>query len=163
MDKDLIDDIAKDLKTYSSNVAKFAAIEVRDQLAQTAHDAIESFYNDYKPTEYYRNYYNFRKKSYKKYYHDAHGTTFTGGIEFTPEEMDELYINHSADGFWGAPAELVFEKVMAGWHGLSAPYNVTSKMTPSPMDKIKKRYEQLCKSAYVVNKAEEKARKLSNY
>lgn len=167
MAKDLIDDIIQNIKNYSSNVAKFAAIEVRDELAKTASEAIESFYNDYEPEEYYRNYYNFRKKSYRKYYHDSHGTTFSGGIEFTPEEMDELYIHDTRGSFakhatYGAPAELVFEKVMEGWHGLSTPYNVTEQMKPSPMEIIMKRYKNLYyNNSRLIGRAEEKAMKLS--
>ena len=168
MAKDLIDDIIQDIKNYSSNVAKFAAIEVRDELAQVAHDAIESFYNDYEPEEYYRNYYNFKKKSYSKYYHDSHGTTFSGGIEFTPEEMDELYIHDTRSPFakhatYGAPAELVFEKVMEGWHGLSTPYNIAEQMNPTPMEMINKAYDRLCRSNTLLSHAEKKARDLSKY
>ena len=179
MAKDLIDDIIKDLKDYSSNVAKFSAIEVRDELAKTAHDAIEAFYQDAKfnngssePMWYSRNYYNFRNKSYKKYYHDSHGTVFSGGIELTPKNMDELYIHPTKSrdakyATYGAPVELVFEKVMEeGWHGpIGGDYNNnhTEPMSPSPMELIDKTYKRLCRSTSIVSNAEKKARKLSKY
>lgn len=119
---DLIDDIISDLERYNRNIASFAAVEVREELAKTASQAIEAFYHDdvfhglSGPLFYYRNYYNFRKKSYKKYYKNSHDTKFSGGIILTPENMDELY---GAGTKWGADAEFVFETVMqSGWHGL---------------------------------------------
>ena len=86
----------------------------------------------------------------------------------TPEEMDELYIHDTRSPFakhatYGAPAELVFEKVMEGWHGLSTPYNITEQMTPTPMEMINKAYDRLCRSNTLLSHAEKKARDLSKY
>lgn len=166
MPRNLFDEIAKDLREYASNVAKFAAIEAREELADTAAGAIESFYAHYEPMDYYRNYYNFRQKSYKKYYKNSHGKSFSGGITLTPENMDELYMHPTVHSWaknetWGAPAEVVFHTVMDGWHGLPSPYEVTSPMEPSPMELIQKRYDELCANpSRLIQRAEQKAKKI---
>lgn len=181
MAKNLIDDIIDDLKTYSSNIAKFAAIEVRDTLAKTAYDAIEAFYADYEPEYYYRNYYNFRKNSYQKYYHNSHNKTFSGGIILTPENMDELYIHETISPFathstWGASAEQVFNTVMEGWHGLPSYKRngvmyegIRMKNGPSgysgiyPTDVIHNKYNELLHDNTIIERAERKAREYRKY
>lgn len=159
---DLIDDIKKDLIKYSSSVAKFAAIEVRDELYKSAKDAIEAFYLDYEPEYYYRNYYNFKTKSFQKFYHDSHGKTFSGGIILTPDLMDDLYRNENG---YGATAEMVFESVYAGWHGLPGEqwHGIRMKNGPQgydgiyPMDVINNTYNKLLKDTSLLTRAEKKA------
>ena len=176
MAKDLIDDIIDDLTEYSKNIAKFAAIDVREQLADAAADAIEAFYADYEPDFYYRNYYNFRKKSYKKFYHNSHDKVFSGGIILTPENMDELYLHQAKTPFaehnpYGASAAQVFETVMQGWHGLPSEkwYGLRMKQGPVgydgiyPYDVIQRKYEELLNDEDVLLNAESEARSMSRY
>lgn len=96
------------IKEYASNVARNVAGQIRDDLFKEAKLAIEAFYNSYSPKYYRRHYYNFYNKSFKKYYSNAHGTIYRGGVELTPENLDSIY---------RAPAEFVFETVYAGYHG----------------------------------------------
>ena len=176
MAKDLFQSIIDDLNTYSQNVAKFAAIEVRDIMADTACDAIEAFYADYEPDLYLRNYYNFRKKSYKKYYHNSHDKIFSGGIILTPENMDELYIHKTVSPLaehptWGAPASQVFETVMDGWHGLPGTqwHGIRLKHGPIgydgiyPEDVIYNQYKKLLKDDNIIIRAERQARAFSRF
>ena len=93
---------------YANNVARTVAGQIRDDLYDEAKLAIEEFYNSYNPKYYRRHYYNFYNKSFKKYYSNAHGTIYRGGIELTPENLDSIY---------RAPTDLVFETVYAGFHG----------------------------------------------
>lgn len=93
---------------YASNVARSVAGQIRDDLFDEAKLAIEAFYNSYSPKYYRRHYYNFYNKSFKKYYSNAHGTIYRGGIELTPENLDSIY---------RASTDLVFDTVYAGLHG----------------------------------------------
>lgn len=157
MAKDIFDDIKQDVKKYASNVAKYAAIETREELAKTAYDAIGKFYEDYEPDFYIRHYYNFSYKSYKKYYKNNHDSVFTGGIILSPDYMDDIYRGST---------ELVFELVMEkGYHGLNAwnqndyrpslPYAIT---TPTPMEIIEKRQRQIASAPkQILNKAIKRA------
>lgn len=85
-----------------------AAAKIRDELYEEGKLAIEEFYNSYNPIYYRRHYYNFYNKSFKKYYSNAHGNIYIGGIELTPENLDEIYQD---------PASEVFDTVYAGLHG----------------------------------------------
>lgn len=164
MAKTVIDDIIDDLNEYSRNVAKYAAIEVREELYKTAQQSIEYFYATYTPGDYYRRKaeylitngnneieeesdftyvrtYNL-KRSYKKWYHNNHDKVFTGGVILSPEFMDDIY---------RGSRELIFDLAYAGYHGLdsflqpqrpSAPFGVTS---PSPMEMIENKANEIIK------------------
>lgn len=180
MAKDLIDDIMDDLNKYANNVSKFSAIEVREELYKTATQAIEYFYDTYTPGDYhirqvdfafghnldvyegeistYHRTYNL-KKSYKKYYKDNHGTTFSGGVILSPDYMADIY---------RGSRELVFDLAYSGFHGLNSweygsprpatPYGVT---IPSPMKMIldKQKYIAKYPVTLYINKGIEKANK----
>lgn len=145
MANDIFDELKKDVVKYAANVSRYAAIETREDLARTAYEAVEAFYNDYEPIEYNRHYYNFEKKSFKKYYKNNHDRTFTGGIILSPDYMDDIYRGST---------EFIFELVMEeGFHGLdawnqldfrpSAPYHITK---PSPIEIIEERQRQIASS-----------------
>ena len=99
------------LKEIAEDACRNAAGRIRDELYEEAKLAIEDFYNSYNPIYYRRHYYNFYNKSFKKYYSNAHGTIYRGGIELTPENLDEIYKH---------PASDVFDSVYAGIHGPAA-------------------------------------------
>lgn len=155
--KDVIDDLITDIEHYCSNIAKYAAIEAREDLYKTAQNAIDYFYDEWQPTYYERHYYNLKEKSFKKYYHNNHNKTYSGGIELSYEWMDDIY---------RADTELIFNLVYAGYHGLKnvnwrdedgnitsigtpvimhpfTPYHITS---PSPMEIIEEKQRKILRN-----------------
>lgn len=168
-----VDDLKDDLTTYIKNVSKFAATAIRDEMDASAYKAIEAFYADKafdgtsEPFWYDRHYYNFRKKSYQKYYH-SNERAYVGGIKFTPANMDELYIHSTATPLaqhptWGADAGFVFYKVMyEGWHGPIS--DGVRPMTPTPMEMIIQKRDEINKNIdKYFESAEAKAYKLRKY
>lgn len=126
IEKDLIDD----LKKYASTVCVSLAGQVRDELYETARYAIEEFYNDYSPLYYKRHFYNFKEKSFFKYYKNPHNSIIRGGIELSSEQMDDIY---------RAETEYVFDLVYHGFHGNVEALprsisNIPPVMNPSPLD-----------------------------
>ena len=100
--------LEKELLKIGNETLKTAAGKIRDELYEEGKLAIEMFYNSYNPIYYRRHYYNFYNKSFKKYYSNAHGIVYRGGIELTPENMDSIYQD---------PVTEVFDTVYAGMHG----------------------------------------------
>ena len=140
IDKDLI----QDLKTYATSVCTSLAGQVRDEMYKEAHFAIDSFYNDYDPIYYKRtkNHYNFKKKSFKKYYKNPHNSIARGGIELCYENMDDLY---------RADTEYVFNLVYLGYHGNvnmfpHAIYNIPPVMEPNPLEILLDKRDYLVKN-----------------
>ena len=164
MAKDLISDIIDDLNKYGSNISKYSAIAVREELHKTARQAIDYFYDTYTPGDYFRRKADFAYennlafggeanhtyqrtynlyKSFKKYYKDNHGTTFSGGVILSPDYMADIY---------RGSRELVFDLAYSGFHGLNSwdqqeyrpatPYGVT---TPSPMKMIMDKHDEIQK------------------
>lgn len=127
------EDVRKDLTKYMQNVLSGTAAKIRDDLTEEAFNSIKFFYASYTPSYYKRHYYNFLNKSFKKYYANPHNVIYRGGVQLTPEEMDDIYQD---------PTYEVFDSVYAGFHGVSsmfyAPYSfsVTPVMEPSPMQRI---------------------------
>ena len=122
--------LKQDLKKYASAVCTSLAGQFRDEMYKEAHFVIEDFYNDYEPIYYNRHYNNFRKNSFKKHYKNPHNSIIRGGIELTPNELDDLY---------RADKEYVFNLVYLGYHGNVNMFphtisNVPSIMEPSPLD-----------------------------
>lgn len=118
-------EIYKELEQYGINICRTAAKIVAKELVETAKTAIELFYADYSPIKYKRQYYNFRNNSFKKYYKKIGNNIFTGGIELTPESMDNIY-NYPAP----AVHRMVFNK---GMHGPNYNYFVPN-MSPTPLE-----------------------------
>lgn len=126
IEKELLDD----LKKYASTVCVSLAGQVRDELYETARYAIDEFYNDYIPLSYRRHYYNFINKSLFKYYKNPHNSIIRGGVELSPDQMDDLY---------RAEKEYVFDLVYHGFHGNvealpNSISNIPPVMNPSPLD-----------------------------
>lgn len=132
------------LEKYTKEVGRIAAANIRDELTETAFNAIVQFYEDYSPKSYQRHYYNFLEKSFRKYYSNAHGNIFRGGVEFTPQLMDDIY--QSSKGYSSSQVtEQVFDTVYAGFHGVAStqiyppgtePRVIPHVMSPSPMELI---------------------------
>lgn len=155
----LFNDIANEIKDYSNAIAKEMAIKAREDIFQSANEAITKFYNHYQPKFYNRHSspfisYNIRK-SIKKYYHAPHGNVFSGGIELSPESMDNIYKIRT---------DYIFNLIMAGYHGNipmlfgsrswgessyspSFIANVPPIMEPSPLDIILNKRDNLIKNA----------------
>ena len=53
-DSKLLEEIIEDLNVYTHNIGRLVAGRIRDELAETAYEAINEFYNDYTPHSYQR-------------------------------------------------------------------------------------------------------------
>lgn len=144
-------DLKEYLEKYSKEVGRITAASIRDELTETAFNAIVQFYEDYSPKSYQRHYYNFLEKSFRKYYSNAHGNIYRGGVEFTPQLMDDIY--QSSNGYSSTQVtEQVFDTVYAGFHGVAStqiypqgyePRVIPHVMSPSPMEIIEKRRDEI--------------------
>lgn len=178
MSQNLFESIIQDIDNYSVNIAKFAAIEIRDKMYDAAINAIDKFYSDYTPGDHYRanhpegpseqpwfydrtgNLKNSVKKYYKKNYYD---NSFTVGIDLSPDFMEDVYN--------GSPDLIYYFSIEKGYHGHDAwegmsPYKPYAVTKPSPLKLIQRKYNQLqreLESGKVFDRAEKKARKLSKY
>lgn len=126
-------ELPKEIVEYAQKVCAKTASLIADEMSKTAKYAIDAFYNDYTPSYYKRHYYNFNKNSYKRFYQNRHGKKFVGGIELTPENMDDIY---------KYPTEAVYHFVYDyGYHGL--PLNNTPVMSPTPMEILLDKKEEI--------------------
>lgn len=134
--------LESDLVKYFHKTLSYTASLIADELTETAAFSIDAFYNDYSPRYYHRHYYNFKNKSFRRYYSNPHGKTYAGGVELTPEMMDSIYQD---------PVGEVFDMVYSGFHGVSSgyekPYSFTATpvMKPSPMEIILQKKEEIVK------------------
>ena len=132
--------LERDLKKYFYKTLSHTASIIADELTEEARFSIDMFYKDYRPLYYHRHYYNFQKNSFKRYYSNPHGKNYAGGVDLTPDRMDDIYRD---------PVNEVFDMVYAGFHGPSSAFvspktfTVTPIMTPSPMDIILKKQEKI--------------------
>lgn len=148
--KNILDDIKKDLIDYGRNIAKYSAIQVRDELAKTTYNAIDLFYKDYEPVYYKRHYYNFYEKSFYKYYKNNHGTVFSGGVVISDENMDDIY---RADTDW------VFGLVYMGIHG-DPTDKKTHRMKIPPYEMVYLKQQELLKNSdSIINNSIDLAKK----
>lgn len=121
--------LVSDLKKYLKEVCVGCATYCRDELTSVAEQAINNFYADYSPIKYKRHYTNFQKNSFIKYYNNPHNQIIRGGVELTPNSVENVY--------YGATGAQVFDFVYAGYHGVSsAIYGNPSPMNPSPREEI---------------------------
>ncbi len=148
-------DLENEIMNYAKAVARKTAGMIRDELTEIAKDAIDAFYSDYDPKFYRRHFYNFKEKSFRKYYSNPHNKVYTGGVELTPNLLDEIYSDD---------ADEVFDSVYAGFHG-PVGYSVNDikgqrhprRMYPSPMDLILDKREEIIDN---IDKYVNKAQKL---
>jgi len=139
-------DLKTDLNKFSVEVSKELAKQVRQEMLETAQDAIARFYASYTPVRYKRHYYNFIKNSFRGYYKNPHNQIIRGGIELTPYLMDDIYSGTSKyKEAGGNITDYVFNLVYSGYHGnipMLGNGGEAPRMEPSPLDLIinKRRY-----------------------
>lgn len=127
------------LRTYSQNVCRIAAGEIRDELTKEAASAIAYFYyENYPDPKVYERHFQFEKKSFEKYYAKS-GKYYYGGVRLTPEKMDSVY-DQSVD--------TVFNSVFyLGMHGPIRAYmragNQLPLMRPTPLEWIQKKRDKI--------------------
>lgn len=100
-------ELREDIQKLGSNVAREIAIRAREELTQCYIDAIEFFYNSYDPEQYKRTWE--LRNSYKKYYTNAHGNIFYGGVKITDDRMRE--------DAHRIPNYKIIDLSIHGWHG----------------------------------------------
>ncbi len=163
------DDLKADVRKYIQNSAKYTVCKFRDELADAAYKAIDDFYNDYEPVDYYRNYTNFKKfpnkasKLVKKIYYARFNYYYVGGIELSNEHMEDFYSREVKSGpnkgeTVGTLDQVYYSVVEQGYHGL--PIVGTPQMKVSPLDFILNKKEKLEKKKNkYIKEATEKAAK----
>ncbi len=135
-----IDDLENHVRKKGQEACRLVAGKIRDDLTLEAKNAISEFYNSYTPDYYKRHFYNFQEKSFKKYYANPHNKIYYGGVELTPNAMDDIYQDS---------VEQVFQSVYEGFHGPASMIGtgyasigetpikfskVPERMWPSPME-----------------------------
>ena len=122
-----------ELRAYALQVKKDMAQDVKSHMLNAAASAIEAFYDSYIPLYYDRHYWNFRTNSYTGYYKNPHNAVIYGGIELTPDALQDIY---------RASTDIVFNNVMAGMHGnilmIDNPLitNIPPMMVKSPLERM---------------------------
>ena len=159
------DELKQELKKFAQQVGVGAASYARDALTDAAYDAFERFYCDYTPipggprTSYkfkfhrpqgnpkvYERTYNVLQNGISKFYENKHGKIIRGGVELSPEDMEEVY---------EISATQVFENIYEhGYHGLAPTRSaiVNGRLTvtyedymmrPTPQELIQQAYDNL--------------------
>ena len=137
--------LSRDIQLYANSVCRNTASLIADELTEETKTAIVTFYNDYSPEYYKRNYWNFEKNSYRRYYSNPHNKIYKGGVELTPGLMKDIY-QHPKDEVFGSVMEI-------GSHGPEL-YTSVSPMRPSPIEMVNlKRDEILQDINSYINKA----------
>lgn len=111
-------ELSDEIQQLGNNVAKEIAIRAREELTQCYIDSIELFYNSYQPEQYQRTWQ--LRNSYQKYYTNAHGNIFYGGVKITDTRMKETH---------QAPNYEVLNLAIHGWHGHPSE-NIYTEPTP---------------------------------
>lgn len=128
-------EIETHLEKYAKRVLSAAAGKIRDDLYKEAETAIADFYASYNPIYYRRHYYNFEKNSFRKYYSNKHGSIIYGGVELTPQLLDDIYQEKNT--------QEVFDTVFEGFHGPASMFYtpktfsvIPPRMIPSPRQRL---------------------------
>ena len=138
--------IERDAKKYATNIAKYMAQEIADDMTEVAKSAIEDFYAQYDPEDaslhngkvYYYRHWNF-KNSYKRYYKNRR-PVFVGGIELLRSELPNVYEGKNSD------PQSVFDRVYLGYHGIASFQNCNPPvpiLTPSPWRRIQDKFKEI--------------------
>lgn len=125
-----------DLQQYGRQVCKRAAGAIRDDLYDSAQNAMTAFYADYQPKWYKRHYYNFEQRSINKYYANNHGSVYHGGVDLSTERMVPFYQD---------PVYEVFDLVWHGFHGSPAKttLDIRPVMRPSPIELVEREQQNI--------------------
>ncbi len=141
---DFIDLLEKDLKKFQNNIARYTVQKMADDLTKEAKNAIEKFYSQYNPEDsslhngriYYYRHWNFRK-TYKRHY-ENHNPKYVGGIELLPDSLPDVYTGRSS-----SPMEVFGRVYYLGWHGIASGQGKVPIMSPSPMQLIMNKYDEI--------------------
>lgn len=125
------EDLSKDIQQLGNNIAREIAIRAREELTKCYIDAIEMFYDAYDPKSYKRTWQ--LRYSYKKYYTNAHGNIFYGGVKITDERMKETHQD---------PNYQVLDLSIHGWHGYPDPVRGIYR-SPEPYDVVVERRDEI--------------------
>lgn len=133
-----------DLKEYTNQFIRGIVEEVKNELTETALNAITRFYTSWTPKYYNRHYFNFLQYSFKSYYKNPHNTIIRGGVELTPNRMRDIYEDSTQE---------VFDLVYHGFHGMAGITNPNvPKMDPSPLELIYLRRNNIVKNISMYKK-----------
>lgn len=120
-----------ELDYYITYIKVESAKKVREDLTATTHDVLLAFYSDYPdPVSYRRtpDHKNILRGSFMKFYANPHNVIIRGGVELSPDKMNDLYRVNK---------EYVFNEVYLGMHGnvpMLPQYNPATWITPSMMN-----------------------------
>lgn len=164
-------ELMKELDKYATNYSIGMSQEISKELTETTQKAIDLFYDDYIPIGYNRHYDNFKKRSFKKYYENKHGSIIRGGVQLSSERMINYYWSFSQKGNNYYPAgsssnltDYVFNLVYSGYHGNigmifgqngeNAQYdvNIPPRMNPSPLEIIINERDKMINNVYKYKK-----------
>lgn len=144
--------LIKKIRTYSNLIVKGVATDIRDDLTNTAADALIKFYEDYPNPKVYKRHWdihNFINKgnrlsvnSFKKYY-VHYSNIYNVGVLLSPYADSKQYKKPMIPVYNGTIDE-VFYSVYHGFHGLSeGRYVMVKPMRPSPLEIIEDRRKYL--------------------
>lgn len=142
--------LKNDLNKYASNIGKYMAQSIADDMTKEASSVISDFYNQYDPKYYYRH--NNFIKSFKRKYSN-HNPIFSGGVELLEDSLPNVYFGRNTS------PESVFWRVYLGYHGIASIQGNAPIMSPSPIQRLyNKRDEIVNKISQYKNKAISKAK-----
>lgn len=100
------------LKKQMEQRAKDIATDARDRLTDEYNRVIDFFYSDYSPN-YYQRHSGIpgMRKTFRKYYRNSHGTSYSGGIQIGVNDMYNDY------GYKGDNRAYVLDSFLDGYHG----------------------------------------------
>lgn len=150
-------DIEDDCKKYATNISKYMAQEIADEMTEVTQNAINDFYEQYDPEDltihngriYYYRHWNFQK-SFRRHYINK-SPSFSGGVELLKNEIPNVYRGKNS-----APG-IVFDRVYLGYHGIASFQDCNPEvpiMKPSPIKLIHERFRYINEH---LNEYEEKA------
>lgn len=106
-------ELKKDIQNLGNEVAKNIAKKSCELITEEFSTTIAQFYSDYSPTFYQRTD-TLRDYSYQPYFRslNGHNNKYIGGVEFTPERMDNPrysaspinILSYALEGFHGHPS-----------------------------------------------------------
>lgn len=111
LSKDALNYIKRQAQKKTSDLAH----EAEEKLTNHYISLIDWFYADYQPKVYDRSFelYN----SFKKFYKNSHGTIMYGGVEVTPDRMDDYDYNRRQPITASALLSTYIYNPSGTWHG----------------------------------------------
>lgn len=162
---DNFDELIDEAIQFHYDVLEYAATTASEILTETAAEAIDSFYDSYKPKRYVRMFRNFgysggrsskrsyEGRTYRPYVHiSPQKTIFSGGVELSWDKMFDDYTDSVENVFWD---------VYRGFHG---PAEYVTPMKESPLIQIMRARDALEKqSDFCIRQAVRYVKEHNNY